>query len=380
MDVVGLEPPKLAEVKGLTRDDVSRQLLNRKITPSGVLSENIKKLSQEFQNEYDKALEEYHARRKSAKVALLREEQDIREAMLYTRYKTEEEQALKENSRLRTFVGLAKQNQTDPTFAIQATPTVARMLYRCLLSCDSIVSLDLSNGTINDDVGRKLVQLLSKENGAPNLRRLCLDSNNIGVSTVKALAQKLGSNSKLEYLSLENNDLTSGHQDDSGIRDLCCALRQNDSLLGLNLSCTCLTSQGARELATMMLANQTIVFLDTSRNEAVEFSSCQEIARSIDRNVKEREKLLLVEKEKAVTQYKQALKHKELEEEKRREEATQIDIENRSRERQANRIQQDKEARERRQIELDSARQLAYERQELFEQSSAKGKKGNKSK
>ena len=380
MEVVGLEPPKLEEVKGLTRDDVSRQLLNRKITPSGILSENIKKLSQEFQSEYDQALAEYHEKRRSAQVSLLKDEQEIKEAMLYTRYKTEEEQVLKENSRLKTFVGLAKRNETDTTFAIQATPTVARMLYRCLVGCSSVYSLDLSNGSISDEVGRKFVQVLSQANGAPNLRRLELDSNNIGVLTVKALAQKLAKNITLEYLSLENNDLTMNENDGSAVNALSKALERNKSLLGLNLSRTCLTAGNASALAGMMAVNRQIIDLDMSRNQSVPISSLQAVSSQIARNLEEHDRICQLEKQEARAKYKQESEERSKEEKEENEQSKQVAIAYRSAKRQEERISKDKEQREQWKKELEGARQLAYERQALFEQTLGKGKKGGKKK
>jgi len=67
------------------------------------------------------------------------------------------------------------------------------------------------------------------------LERLDLENNNIGPKFLESLAMTVARNNTLKTIDLEGNNLTNGN-DENGILCLIESLRNNDSLLCLNLN------------------------------------------------------------------------------------------------------------------------------------------------
>ena len=68
------------------------------------------------------------------------------------------------------------------------------------------------------------------------LRKLELEGNNIGPQTAKLFGQALRINTTLRYLDLENNTLTADGEDNGGMIPFCKGLRENSTILSLNLA------------------------------------------------------------------------------------------------------------------------------------------------
>lgn len=80
-----------------------------------------------------------------------------------------------------------------------------------------------------------------------NLERLELEGNELGPKTASKLGELLNINYSIRVIDLEGNNLTNGekayvkeehdsHRDNSGIKNLCEALKDNTTLLSLNMS------------------------------------------------------------------------------------------------------------------------------------------------
>lgn len=115
-----------------------------------------------------------------------------------------------------------------------------RMLARALAHTETLVVLDLSNNSLNDDMARMLASGLADN---ISITHLNLSHNSISDRGVRALARLLDENSIVCALDLSGNQL----QADSG-RALARAVSHSRALMSLNLRLNRLGDEGCRAI------------------------------------------------------------------------------------------------------------------------------------
>ena len=162
-----------------------------------------------------------------------------------------------------------------------------KVLIDRLKDCSQLVSLNLSENNIDDDVAKKIAEILSS---LMKLESLYLSNNNIGDIGATTIADGLKANHMLKTLDLRKNnniglvganyledvlkinhtliklDLYGNQLGDDGVTTLANALKDNDKLQDLNLSENNVGDDGAVAIADALKANYTLKKLHLINN------------------------------------------------------------------------------------------------------------------
>lgn len=371
--------PELKSVKGLARDDVRKELVQRGIQPVGMPQEDLQRLKEVFEEEYGEEKERYEEMMRKKAEEIRAEEERLRQERTKLAAQREERALLKSDPKLRLFIELMKESRTSREACFSGPPAMGRAIGKALPICQSLVSLDLSGGSLGDNGTIAIAHALADP--ATTLKRLDLDSNLVGPAGVHDLGEALTINQSLVALSLENNNLSGDYQDYSGLRALGSALTSNSQLKSLNLNRTMLGVNGLSLFAAAMHSNSSIVMLDADYNGNVKQSDVNKLLKRLQDNkdiLKEREEIEMQEQAKRLRLMKlQAAENaKRIQEEKESKEADE-----RARLRHEERLREYEEAKEAKRVFLEEAHARAHERQAEFEETEGKKKgKGKKKK
>lgn len=128
----------------------------------------------------------------------------------------------------------------------------------------SLLTLDLSRKGLTDHHAKLIADTIKVNK---KLRRLELEGNSFGPEACKYFAEALKYNKTLKYLDLENNKLTNQGEDCSGIIALFRSLRNNKSLISLNLNNNYISSESGHEIVDCLRENDTLIHLDVMNNQ-----------------------------------------------------------------------------------------------------------------
>jgi Ran GTPase-activating protein (RanGAP) involved in mRNA processing and transport len=290
----------------------------------------------------------------------------------------EERILVKNDPKVRLFLELMKESRTNAEACFSGPPALGRAIAKNLPLCSSLVTLDLSGGSLGDNGTSALARALMDP--ATVLKRLDLESNNIGPSALRELGDALTLNQTLVALSLENNNLSGDYQDYTGLRALGSALTSNNTLASLNLNRGMLGVNGLAVFATALQSNTTIVVLDVDFNGNVKQSDVSALLAKLEDN-----KVLLREREATEAEENEKRKritklHAEQERKRQDEEQESKEADERARQRQEDRVRKYEAAKEAKRVFLEEAHAKAYERQAEFDEANQKKGKGKKKK
>lgn len=152
------------------------------------------------------------------------------------------------------------QNNTTPkelTFAgLEVNIPKSRMLAFHVSVNNSLSSLHLARRGLNDEAGESLALIL-REN--KTLRKMELEGNCLGPRTAAQFGKQLLTNKTLRFLDLESNTLTQDGEETKGMVIFIEALKQNKSLISLNLANNRLEQEMGKEFKSCLEQNQTII-------------------------------------------------------------------------------------------------------------------------
>ncbi len=370
--------PELCTAKGMSRDEVRRELAARGVKPTGITGDDAARLNVELKREFEAAHAAWRAREEEKTELLRRDDESLRAEVAAQREEREERRLLAACPVLALFIELARKSKTHPSVALQGGPALGRAVARVLPDCTSLVALDLSNGELRDAGASALAQAL--QGAGVLLRRLDLDSNGIGPLGVKGLGMALSVNCSLSALSLENNNLTKDYADQQGVKALASALAANATLTSLNLSRCALGLAGVAAVAAAVVKNGQLVILDMDFNGSAKPADVAAVLARIDDNKaarakREEEQAQLRALELHHQRFQAAKEDKEC---KLREDKEAADL--RSKLRQEHRLAAYEKARQDKAIALEDGRVRAYAHQQAIDESNAqsKGKKKKK--
>ena len=123
----------------------------------------------------------------------------------------------------------------------------------------SLLTLDLSRKGLTDYHAKQISEMLKTNK---KLRRLELEGNYFGPDACKYFADALNHNKTLKYLDLENNKLTNQGEDHSGVIAIFKNLRNNKSLISLNLTPIC-----GHAICECLRENENVIHLDVMNNQ-----------------------------------------------------------------------------------------------------------------
>lgn len=375
---ISLEPPKVRNCKGLSREDLRRELQFRDLPAIGIQGEDEQTLQKAYDAEYEQELEEYRLAQQERAQRILAEQDRLRDEQRRLVHEREDEQLVANNGKLRLFLQLARNNQTAPEVHFIGGPAMARVLAHALPNCTSLMALDLSNGQVKNEGARALGLAL----GDPqtHLRRLELSRSEIGPEGLVSIGEGLSENDTLLTLILEDNNLTDDGHDWTGIESFSEALVSNSTLTCINLSRSNLGQRGVALLARRMTKNQTVRSMDLEFNGLPLQSDMDIILQKLDEN-KELYETTMAETHARLRVERQQLAVIELEQKREddrlREEQAAHD---RAAARQAERLRKFEQAKADRSRELEEGKSHAYERHAAFMEAELASKKKGKKK
>jgi hypothetical protein len=112
-------------------------------------------------------------------------------------------------------------------------PIQCRLLASNLAHNSTLLTLHLARKEIKDNEGMDLAKMLFTNK---TLRKLELESNNLGPLCAYAFGRALRVNKSLMYLDLESNQLTNDNTTNGGVTELFNFLPHNSTLISLNLA------------------------------------------------------------------------------------------------------------------------------------------------
>lgn len=121
---------------------------------------------------------------------------------------------------------------------------------------NSLTCLHLARKSIADPDGVQLALMLYNNKV---LRKLLLEGNMLGPKTAKEIGNALLVNKTLRFLDLESNQLTQDNEDVKGMVVFIESLKQNKSLISLNVANNKLDQDMGKEFKSCLETNQTLI-------------------------------------------------------------------------------------------------------------------------
>jgi len=165
--------------------------------------------------------------------------------------------------------------------ACRLGPVGAQLLGCLLPGATTLLSLDLPENGLDEEAARYLSEALAVNT---SLTSLDLRDNHLGAQGATSFAKVLRTNRTLRMLDLASNYLTNGGGDMSGVIELAEALKQNSSLVSLNVRENDLShDEGAKCLTEALAINQSLISLDLE-STALKVESMKAIGHALQIN------------------------------------------------------------------------------------------------
>jgi hypothetical protein len=250
------------DANSLTLKDLLHEMEMRNLQPRGFFEDDAKLLQERLDKEHEEYLElkqrqKIEAKELEASQALVRRRKALQEIEL-----GEEKREYGCNKRTSEWFRLLENKCSPSRCRIDINNVSARTLSRILWSDTLIVTLDVCNMYIADHAGSYLARVLKNNK---SLIKLEMDENNLGYKTCNTLADSLGTNSTLKYLSLGSNPLTANNGKEV-VESLAKILVENKSLQYLGLWRCNIGIEGGRKVSEAMQSNKDILCFELGYN------------------------------------------------------------------------------------------------------------------
>jgi hypothetical protein len=303
VDPYDVPDPIHREAQHLMQNDLSAELEQRGLKPTGFWSDDARRLQVEFDKEYEVELEQMQEKRAEAAVRRAAAEELMMRQLALERELREEEEAVASDPKCYFWMELIQKNKTPSDASLVLDDVTCRAMSKVIAVNTSLVTLDLSRNDLSDTTGEHLAKILHSNT---TIIKLDLGGNRLGPKSATALGDGLMVNATMKSLNLEGNPLTGefaqehgevsvrGHADYSGVQKLAESLATNTGLTYLNLWRTGLGHAGGDVLSKSMKENQSIVMLDIGCNN-IGIKELEGIMDCLDSN----KRLMEVEENKA---------------------------------------------------------------------------------
>lgn len=196
--------PKL-DASALTLNDLLHEMEQRGLQPRGFFDDDAKLLQEELDKEYESYVES--KRRETREAEELEAQQAIIQVkkMLMEAHIEEERLQYEKDAKFRGALEMVKKNLGNRHIRIDVNMISVRSLAKALWRKDShLLSLDLSNMNLSDLSGAYICRALRNNR---SLIKLELGGNYCGIKTCTALGDALMTNNVVKFVSLESNPL-----------------------------------------------------------------------------------------------------------------------------------------------------------------------------
>lgn len=182
------------------------------------------------------------------------------------RRKNEEENQRQLDSHMNKIIRVLAMNHSAPVVCFDSTPinsVEVRLFAQSLSTTYTCRHLILHGKCLSEEDGVTLAEGISRN---CSITHLDLSRNELGPAFLIALSKSLRKNNRLEYISLEGNDLTAGGIDNKGVLELAGTIETHHYMKGINLSNCHLSELCAERLLKCSQSNFRIIHIDISRN------------------------------------------------------------------------------------------------------------------
>jgi hypothetical protein len=268
--------------KEMNHNELMSQLKDRGAPIKGFEDEDAETLQKLLDVEYDEELETKRKERREAKALAAKQAGLQKRRMLMEGQIQEEQIEIEKDHRIEFWLHLVRTNQTPRDARISLNGITSRSLAKALWDNSSIISLDVSRMKLSDLAGAYISRALRSNR---SIIKLDLESNYFGPKTCKSLADALTTNTTVTHVNLESNLLTKGSKgnDLSGVEAIADMLKQNTTLVYLNMWRCSVASEGGHRIVTGLAENDTIIFLELGHNGLTQ-SQEKRVADKLDEN------------------------------------------------------------------------------------------------
>ena len=297
LEIVPVSPQLLKQPRDATRlntREAAKELQLRGLRATGFWGEDCQTLQACFDDEHRELVAQHHEQQRLLKEHQERERIRAYKLRLKARQRADENAELNRNRHFKYWLELATTSSCPPHAAFETLNRCStRLLSKVLPNVCRLRSLDLSNSSLDDKAGVRLVNALKLNR---SIQRLELENTKIGVMTAQTFGFCLGENTTLSAVCLDRNDLTKRETNWSGVTAIVNGLQTNTNLSFFNLNSCCLGEEGGKMLVSALQRNSNLLFLGYAGNR-VSITEEQTISDYLERNkvyhaarVKERKK------------------------------------------------------------------------------------------
>ena len=179
----------------------------------------------------------------------------------------QEEESKRLGARMIGMLSKLQRNSTprDMTLSgIELGPIRAKILITNLVYNTSLSCLSMNRKLVEDEVGVDLARMLMLNK---HVRKLELEGNKLGPKTAKAFGDVLRHSKTMKFIDLDNNLLTSDGDDMTGLQYFIEGLKENKSLLTLNMANNRLDDQMGKCFVEALEVNKTLIDFEFGFNQ-----------------------------------------------------------------------------------------------------------------
>ena len=247
---------------GLTAVDVKAELQRRGLQPRGFYSDDVEILQRCFNDEHDASVETKRKELMNKRVEEAKEARVHRERVLIHNMIIEETETISNDPRLSEWFRMIGEKSCPLVCRIDGLNSItARSLSKVLWADDRIQSLDVSNMKLSDSAGAHLARALRNNT---SLIKLEMDENKFGSETCRVLAESLSVNNTLKSLSIASNPFDKS-QDSVAL--LSTALAINSGLVSLSLWQCGIGLEGGKALCDAVSKNANLICVEIGCND-----------------------------------------------------------------------------------------------------------------
>jgi hypothetical protein len=367
----------IPKLKGLTAVDVKAELQRRGLQPKGFYSDDVELLQKAINDDYESSIEKKRQELKDQRIAEAKQAKVQREIALIQTMIHEEKGEIMNDPRLSEWFRMIGEKSCPLVCRIDGLSNItARSLSKALWTDDRIKSLDVSKLQLSDKAGASLARALRNNT---SLIKLEMDENQFGRETCEVLAESLLINKTLKSLSFASNPLEKCRD---SVLLLANALSINSGLVSLCLWQCGIGMEGGTAICDAVYKNASLIIVEIGYNNFDNYDVLR-MTGKLEENRRAREVRLSLEAESEKRRDRDALERLRVEREKEKDDQNRRWLE----EQQLKRAQSRHVELERRQAEAhkeeSTRRQMEHAQkweEERVKAASKKGKKGEKGK
>mmetsp|Transcript_59229 Transcript_59229/g.87988 ORF Transcript_59229/g.87988 Transcript_59229/m.87988 type:complete len:414 (+) Transcript_59229:80-1321(+) len=247
----------------LTLNELLTELERRGLQPRGFFADDAKILQIEFDEEHESYIESKRKERIEVRELEAKRAIQQRRKILMDTQIREERIEIQNDEHIEGWLHLVQHRAAPSHSRIEVNDVTARSLAKALWTDSNVLSLDVGNMNLSDLAGAYLCRALRNNR---SIVKIELAGNRLGPETCKSLGESLCTNGVVQFVGLESNPLTGKMNDLSGIQAIASMLRQNHTLSHLCLWRCNIGPEGGRIISNALADNKGLTCFEIGYN------------------------------------------------------------------------------------------------------------------